>query len=303
MFTQLLFDAMAQLEFHIPESSFKTILSESGIEYVSLFPRTQFGKTSEKHAIEIKEQLGDKIILGSMKRFDQRNDLNDWFVDDTIRQIKEYDFKFIGELMFTHADKEDGEVNPTLERYVNSNSPEVFRLLDQIAKEPIPVMFHWEVYHWDRDWPNISAMLERYPMIKFIWPHCGFATSEQVETVLSKYSNVYPTLSKREMIRWKNLWISHTGDDVGGFQIVNEEWHDKVDGAIVDENGIIKQDWIDLFKKYPDRFMFATDAHKFMRWKTYDKIVKIWRDILGQLDVELAEKIGNTNAKRVYNVS
>ena len=59
---------------------------------------------------------------------------------------------------------------------------------------------------------------------------------------------------------------------------------------------------MELLQKYPDRFMFATDVHKFSRWKNYNKIVKIWREILGQLEKSLADKIGSKNAERIYGI-
>jgi len=314
MYQDPLIDAMAQIEFVVDSGQFKNLLDKSNIKHIALFPRDRVGRLpTEKmksyvvgrytrHTFELKEQFGERIILGSTKRFDQRDDLKINYVDRILNAIVKRDLKFVGELMFTHADKVDGEINPTFERYVNSAGPNVFRLLDGISKNPIPVMFHWEVYNWERDWPNIKKMIGSYPNINFIWPHCGFANSEQVDLVFSTFDNVYATLSKRELVRWKDLWISHTGDELGGWNIVNPEFLEKVDGAIIDNDGIIKPQWVRLLQKYPDRFMFATDVHKFSRWKNYNKIVKIWREILGQLEKSLADKIGSKNAERIYGI-
>jgi hypothetical protein len=114
---------------------------------------------------------------------------------------------------------------------------------------------------------------------------------------------VYATLSKRELKRWKNLWISPTNTDFGGFQIVNPEWWDKVDNnSIVDDDNKIKKEWVHLLDKFQDRFLFATDAHKSLRWKSYNAIVLCWRNILNQLDTVVAKKISYTNAVRLYNI-
>lgn len=302
MFTHKLIDAMSQIDIQWPVEKFLSDLDESNIEYIALFPRAKLRRVTWHHGLRLIASSGDRVIPGSLKRNDQRVDLTDSYVEQILNAINVDNVKFLGELMFTHADKHDGEVNPTFERHVNASSPNVIRLLDEIAKNPIPVMFHWEVYHWDRDWPNISSMLERYPTIKFIWPHCGFGTVDQIDYVMSRYPNVYPTLSKRELIRTKTLWISHTGDDIGGYNIVHEPFLNKVDGALIDITGTIKSEWIELLTKYQDRFMFATDAHKRLRWESYTKIVAIWRDILGQLDYDLALKLGYTNAARIYNL-
>lgn len=302
MFEHKLIDAMSQIEFELQSEKFLSMLDDSNIEYIALFPRAKPYVETGHHGVNLMNECKHRVIPGSVKRFDQRDDLTDHYVKQILDCVKIDNVKFIGELMLTHADKQAGEVNDTFERYVNSSSPNVLRLLDEIAKNPIPVMFHWEVYHWDRDWPNIQIMLDRYPMLNFIWPHCGFATVEQIDLVLSKYPNVYPTLSKRELIRTKTLWISHLGDDIGGYNIVHMPFLEKVDGACIDMDGVIKPEWVELLKKYQDRFMWATDAHKRLRWKSYKKIVRIWRDILGQLDVELAMKLGYTNAAKIYNL-
>lgn len=293
---------MTQIEFEWPKEQFLSDLDKSGIEYIALFPRAKTGRACWHHAKMLIDSCKDRVIPGSAKRNDQRNDLTEVYVSQILEGIYKEGQKFVGELMFTHADKYDGEVNPTLERYVNSSSPNVKKLFDEISKNPVPVMFHWEVYHWERDWPNISWMLKTYPNIKFIWPHCGFATVEQIDYVLSTFPNVYPTLSKRELVRYRTLWIAHTGEDIGGFNIVNPDFLEKVDGACIDLDGVIKPEWVDLITKYQDRMMFATDAHKKLRWKSYKSIVKIWRGILDQLDPAIAKKIGYTNAARIYNI-
>lgn len=221
MFNHKLIDAMSQIEFPLPPDKFLSMLDDSNIEYIALFPRAKPFVETGHHAVKLMNLCDHRVIKGSVKRFDQRDDLTDQYVQEVLDNVNIDKVKFIGELMLTHADKQAGEVNDTFERYVNSSSPNVIRLLDEIAKDPIPVMFHWEVYHWDRDWPNIKFMVQRYPNLKFIWPHCGFATVEQIDHVLTECPNIHPTLSKRELIRTNTLWISHTGDDIGGFNIVH----------------------------------------------------------------------------------
>jgi len=47
--------------------------------------------------------------------------------------------------------------------------------------------------------------------------------------------------------------------------------------------------------------MFGSDCHKKYRWIHYDTIIETWREILGQLEPELAEKIAYKNAKKLFN--
>lgn len=72
--------------------------------------------------------------------------------------------------------------------------------------------------------------------------------------------------------------------------------------AIVDACGRLLPAWRRLMEKYPDRFMFATDAHENCRWEKYADIVDTWRLILGQLPNTLAENLAWRNAERVYQV-
>ena len=71
-------------------------------------------------------------------------------------------------------------------------------------------------------------------------------------------------------------------------------------GAVVDACGRLRREWRDLFARYPERFMFATDAHKGFRWERYADIVEQWRLILGQLPDPLAQALAWGNAERVY---
>jgi len=301
MYQDKLIDAMAQIYFNIKDEVFESYLESSGIDYIAISAGIPGGKDC---SLRLKQKFNSRILLGTSKRFDQRDDFDPQYINTIIQELKDPSYRYIGELHFTHADKEDGEINDELERRVSAVSPNTKKLLDHISAYQVPVFFHWEVFHWERDWPEISKMLKSYPNLKFVWPHCGFATVDQIDKVLSEHPNVYATLSKRELKRWKNLWIGPDNTDLGGFQIVNSEWWDKVDSnSIVDDHNKIRQEWVTLIDKFQDRFLFATDAHKTLRWNSYNNIVLCWRNILGQLDADLAKKISYTNAAKLYKIS
>lgn len=308
MYTGKMFDAMAQIENEQLVSELNEWLNLNGIERMALFSRNRCRWNPRvgmfyRYAELYKDAIGDRIILGTSKRFNQLQHFSDDYIAEIKNQLLEGNRKFIGELMFSHADKHDGDVHVSTERYVNSASPTVFKMLDMIAETcPVPVMMHWEVYNWERDLPAISAMLNHYPQLTFIWIHCGFSAPWQVEHMLSTHSNLVATITKREMIRVGEFWISHTIDDLGGYQIANPEWHDRVDSGIVDMNGIVRPEWYDIIVKYQDRLMWGTDAHKPLRWQSYSRIVKIWREILPQFSNDIIEKITYNNAMRIYNV-
>jgi hypothetical protein len=301
-----LFDAMAQIEYNIPSNKFFKMLYKNNVSKIALFSRNGDYKydRSYKCAEAIKKDLDNTIVLGTSKRFNQSVHFDDQYINELVNELQNNNPQFMGELMFTHADKYDGDSHVAQERYVDSASPTVIKLLDLVSEiNPVPIMIHWEIYYWERDLESICSMIKRYPNLTFIWVHCGFAAAWQVDHMLSNHPNLVATLTKREMVRIDNLWISHTGDDLGGYQIWNPEFRKSVDGAIIDNDGIIKPEWIELLEKYQDRFMWGTDAHKSLRWQSYGRVVKIWRGILSQLDVNLVKKITYDNAMRIYNVN
>jgi predicted TIM-barrel fold metal-dependent hydrolase len=317
-YTEKLIDAMSQLPINDDQITLRSSLAQhdtdtsaqglvkklddNNIEKIAIFSRKGQQPNKVNSVKMLRDMIPERIILGTSKRFDQRKDLTPEYFQNLLHEIDNDGCEFLGELMLSHADKHDGEENESYERHVCASSANVCRLLDEISKNPLPVMFHWEVYHWNRDIEHITYMLGSYPNIPFVWPHSGFGSPEQVDYILSRFSNVYALLSKREMIRVGDLWVSHTGDDLGGYNIVNQEFLNRVDCGMVDRQGIIKSDWVQLLERYPDRFMWGTDAHKPLRWKSYDRIVRVWRDILSQLDFDLAQKISYYNAKRLYKI-
>jgi hypothetical protein len=187
--------------------------------------------------------------------------------------------------LFAHADKAHGEQTADGERYADPGQPGTRGLLEGLKDLGVPLMAHWEVYDWDRDWPNFRRLYGDYPNQVFIWPHAGFGGAAQVGEVLAAHANVVVTLSKTEE---SNRALSDRGKVA------------VLDGALVDECGTIRPDWRSLILKYPDRFLFATDAHKDFRWERYARIVERWRAILAQLPPEAAAAIAFQNAERVY---
>lgn len=279
-----MFDAMAQIEAGM-SATVIAALDESGISRMALFARLHRKRSGESDVLSLKQRFPQRFVMGTPKPFDQRGDLTDRFVKQTLTHLQDKRYQFIGEIMFAHADKIHGEQTATGERYVAPDGKNVIKLLTVLEKHKIPVMTHWEVYDWNRDWPGVHALYSRFPGVTFIWPHAGYASSEQVRTVLFSHANVMITLSKKEK-------------DQGALS--SEEKSEMLGDAIVDNCGKLLPEWRDLLEKYPDRFMFATDAHKDFRWAKYAQVVKQWRRILGQLPGPIAQALARGNAERVY---
>ncbi len=281
-----MFDAMVQIEAGLSETVLAA-LDGSGITRMALFARLHRKRSGEQDALWLKQRLPQRIVLGTPKSFDLCDDLTDKFIEQTITFLRDGRYQFVGEILFVHADKKHGEQTATGERYIAPNGKNVLKFLSQMENRRVPVMAHWEVYNWSRDWPEFRAMYSRYPRVTFIWPHAGFASAKQVETVLSSNPNVVVTLSKKEKAQ---------------DALSSEEKERMLGSAIVDSCGKLLPEWRDLLQKYPDRFMFATDAHKDFRWANYVQIVQQWRLILGQLPDSLAQMLAWRNAERIYGM-
>ena len=189
--------------------------------------------------------------------------------------------------MYTHGDKSHGEHTNRGERYIDPINKGTEILLSKLEKINAPIMTHWEVYAWDRDWPRFRKVYLNHRNIKFIIPHMAFGSPEQVDLIFSNNPNVYMTLSKK--LKKK-----------GGYSDSSKQA--RPGSSILDDNKIIRSEWKPILMKYQDRILFATYAHKAHRWKKYKKIVKMYRKLADQLPVEVAKKISYLNAEKLYGV-
>jgi amidohydrolase family protein len=277
-------DAMAQIESAMSRKV-SDAFDRAGISRMALFARLHRKRNGESEVLALKKSFPQRFFMGTPKPFDQHEDLSGYFVEKTTAHLRDERYQFVGEILFAHADKAHGEQTQTGERFVAPDGKNVTRLLSALEQRPVPVMLHWEVYDWNRDWPAFHALYSRFPKITFVWPHAGFASHEQVALVLASHDNVVVTLSKKERAKRS---------------LSSEEKNEMLGEPVVDACGRLLREWRDLFAKYPDRFMFATDAHKDHRWARYAEIVEQWRLILGQLPDPLAQSLAWRNAERVY---
>jgi len=260
-------------------------MDQAGVARMALFARLHPKRSGERDVLALKQRHPERFVLGTPKPFDQREDLSNGFVTSTLAGLDSGAYRFVGELLFAHADKRHGEQTMTGERFIGPEGRNVHRLLAGLKGRRLPVMTHWEVYSWSRDWPAFDALYAAFPDVTFIWPHGGFGTAQQVETVVAARSNVMVTLSKKE----KDLHDLSDADRAA-----------QLAPGILDACDRLVPEWRRLLEAYPDRFLFATDAHKDARWLNYAPIVEQWRGILGQLAAPLAENVAWRNAERLY---
>lgn len=134
--------------------------------------------------------------------------------------------------------------------------------------------------------PNIAAfetLLDHNPDAKIIWSHVGWDNSGQrtstlCDELLGNHANLYMSIKVGE-------------DNLGG-------------NRVVDEDGNLKSEWLDLFTKYPDRFLIGSDQFYVSPQidQQFPSHVQQTTSVLSQIPTELANKIGYENAQSLFNL-
>ena len=123
-----------------------------------------------------------------------------------------------------------------------------------------------------------------------VWQHIGWDNVGQMT----------PDLLRRLVRTHPNLYLALRVEDrlrvVGGDDIMPNR--------IVDAAGRAKPEWLSLFKDFPDRFIIGSDEFvgpAGTRSSFPASLVKTWA-MVKSLPPDLAEKIGRSNAARVYRL-
>jgi hypothetical protein len=124
------------------------------------------------------------------------------------------------------------------------------------------------VLHAHCDDEALEILFAHNPKARVIWAHTGFTTPlERVEQLLRKYLALWGELSYR-------------GD--------------------VAERGHISAGWKALFARHPGRFVLGSDTWINQRWETYAEIMGGYREWLGELPADVAERIAWRNASELF---
>ncbi len=122
--------------------------------------------------------------------------------------------------------------------------------------------------HAHSDDEAVEILFSHNPKAKIIWAHTGFGLStERVAEMLTKYPMLWGELSYRSGIT---------------------------------SGGRLTPEWRTLFTKFPDRFLLGSDTWVPERWANYSETMAEYRGWLAQLPPDVAEKIANGNAKRLF---
>lgn len=282
-----LFDAMSQIDGTVDHAAAIERVRKSGVTRLALFARSKKHlHQNEREVLKLATQNPDLIVLGAPKFFKLSGDLTKAYIKATIKGIQTHGYRFIGEILYTHADKKSGKQYSSGERYIDPSKPGTANLLKAIATLNIPLMTHWEPYAPERDFPRFHALYDAWPNQIFIVPHMGFASPEQVDQFMGRHPNLYMIISKKERLM--------------------EDFSDPRKQASIGTAFLdgfrLRSQWKEILIRYQDRLIFGTDPHMKKLWEKYPIMIKSQRLVLGQLPVEAATKIAHKNAEKLYGI-
>lgn len=181
-------------------------------------------------------------------------------------------------------------------------------LADIAAKNNVPIDLHMEAIPKNMFMPkdfsippnpwkieaNITAferLLRHKRKAKIVWAHLGwdntgFRDPESTGKILKKHPNLYMSIRIPTGLHTKQTPEA---------------------SRILDTEGKLKKEWLEIFKQFPDRFVIGSDEF-YMSGK--GKMTKHGStgsidntcDFLRQLPPDLEKKIGYENAEKIYNL-
>ena len=150
--------------------------------------------------------------------------------------------------------------------FAHDRHSEVFRKVIALASaKQLPLLIHC-------DPAVIDKLYEIAPKQQVIWAHAGtFPYPDLVWDYLRRYPNLLIDVSMRD--------------------------------ERIAPDGIVDDDWYELFVTYPNRFMIGVDTFSTARWHMFNSAVETIRNWLAQLPDEIALQIAYGNAAKLYKKS
>jgi len=123
---------------------------------------------------------------------------------------------------------------------------------------------HNLLLHAHSDAKAIDLIFKSYPDALVLWAHSGFDRPEAVREVLARHKNLWADLAFR-----------------------NDQ----------SEGGKVADDWLPVFRDFPDRFMVGTDTFAPERWYYVEDHADFSREWISSLPGDLVDRIAYRNAE------
>ena len=169
------------------------------------------------------------------------------------------------------------------------------KIIGLIAKRGIWLDLHAEPVdpdgksYEDQVFGGLELLFQKYPNLNLILSHTAMTNPTNVRRILETYPNIIMNFKPiTNHNKWRNL------------------------EPITNSEGLLYNDWAELFEEMPDRFMVGTDekfgrihkekhATERVQVIKYEEDIKHMRSILGSINSNAAELIAYQNAERIFN--
>jgi len=231
----------------------------------------------------------DTIVVGAPKfGFIKDGELPRGFIAETVAGVRSGSFKFIGEILYTHGDKQGDKPTRTGDVYVDPLGAGTTQLLTQIASYNVPLLTHWEAWAWDRDKDHFGKLYGAWPQQRFVLP---------------SLATVRPKKRTRSSRRTRICGASSRGLVDGRYEFQDAAKAAKLGPSMFDDCGMLRPDWRAVLLKYSDRLMYGSDFYVPTaggNWSRYPVVIRKYREIAGQLPPDVAARISWDNAAALY---
>ena len=155
------------------------------------------------------------------------------------------------------------------------NSPTFGKILDVAAKFEVPIVIHYELTD------AAETALDR-----------ALAAHRKSTIVLAHGGEGPPRRLDRLLLRNPNLFVDLSG------------MHFQRTPALASETGPLDPGWKALIEKMPDRFMIGVDvwAARLFEPAMLDRLFMWTRRIVGELRLDVAERVAHRNAAKLYRL-
>jgi predicted TIM-barrel fold metal-dependent hydrolase len=171
-------------------------------------------------------------------------------------------------------------VQESLPEYkTKADNPNMINIYRVLAKYNVPIFFHYEQWS-EEDVQALYRVMEQNPDVKFVWLHFANSKSlDELENALGRHPNLY--------ISWEG-------------PVSQNILQSKEEGNIAAFRG-----YINLFEKYPNRFMIGTDVGCLENFQvptlnvTFEDAIEIHKKLLLELTPQTAEAIAYKNVEKL----
>jgi predicted TIM-barrel fold metal-dependent hydrolase len=284
-----IFDAHNQVDEGLTADEVISLMDAAGVQRTFFASRNA---SQDALVLEAAERYPNRILPLIRSKGDSRFEASiTLFKEQLDRAGKDGHYFGLAELLVYHA------IKPALhmmrERKIFLNDQKVALAVDLSERKKWPLILHIEMAAAgdlrQRYMDQLEKFLNDHPNLPVLMIHMAQLDAPDVERLIQSHANIYFMTSTVKFLTSDSVGEISTG---GG-----QPWTTMFrDGALLDS-------WRELFIRYPDRFVYASDNVILKNWRRkYRKMMHIWQRTFQELAPEVAHKVAHQNAERLWHL-